>query len=479
MSIPGVNGDRTLYYAPLSSYLTSSTAPLSVALGNVLNSRLGNINLIRGLDWSSRIAHGQGYIFGNYRSNDHHETQSAQMSPLRTIDQVLRDNARFNTRGRDVALLGNDSRSYRRDSSGNIVNANAVASDLRGTYNYLFDGGRLPEGTGGTTTPVAHPRTASLNGVMEDYARVRNGRQISSTDRLSLDNAMDLLADIQRALPGTQQPSGGVCRHTNLAGTNADLYFMNEATMTLMANMITAAIMCDVTRIFMFNAWINENLHDRNPNEDFHQGHSHTPWSTVNGKVNWQHMAEVQHTYIRGFVAPLINGLASATDPSNGQTYLYNSLVHHTIECSQVHGLNSQPCLLAGNAGGALPSGYLLDYTDRSRPHRWVADSFSNNPSDPRFAHEYAGVPVNRIFNTILQSMGLTPSEYENSSLNTHFQNQTSGRWGAINNGIANMGGYGHWGPPTSGAGQDYFDRMPNFNLHHFKSVLPMPPRSA
>ncbi|UOF01372.1 DUF1552 domain-containing protein [Bdellovibrio reynosensis] len=364
---PG-NGDRDVYYAPLSSYLTSSTANLSRVFGNHLNSNINSINIIRGLDLSTRIAHGNGHIFGNFQANDNHEANSSQCSAIRTIDQVLRDSAKFNTSGKDVAVLGNDGRSWRRDSSGNIVRANLVANNLRGTYNYLFNNGSLPETTGTSQTTAAHPRAASMNGIMEDYTRVRNSRQISAGDRTALSNAMDLLSDIQRGLQGTTTQAGGTCSHrsmNNLSSTG--IYMMNEAQMTTFANMIVAAIMCDVTRIFMWNGWVNEDLFDTHPSEDFHQGHSHIPFSTVNGQLNWQYMGDVQRSFVRGFIAPLVNGLAGAVDPSNDQSYLYNSLVHFTLEASQVHSPNYQPCMLAGNAGGIIGLSFRLHGSHASK----------------------------------------------------------------------------------------------------------------
>lgn len=473
-------GDKTLYYAPLSSYLSSSTAQLSRVFGNVLNSNIGSVNIIRGLDLSTRIAHGQGHVFGNFRANDNHESNSSQCVAIRTIDQVLRDNTRFNSINRDVAVLGNDSRSFRRNSSGNIVNAPSVSNfNTRSAYNYLFNNGNLPESNGQPGTSTAHPRAASLNGVMEDYTRVRNSSQISAADRVSLDNALDLLADIHRDLQGTSTPATGSCQHRSISTSGSSHYDLNEPAMRTYANMIVAAIMCDVSRVFMWNGWIDESTYDRHPNEDFHQGHSHQPFSTVAGQINWEYMGDVQHTFARSFLAPLINGLASANDPSNGRSYLYNSLVHFTVECSQVHGPNYQPCLLAGNAGGSLTSGYLLDYTDRSIINPWSADGFNESSNDTRFSHEYVGVPMNRVFNTILQAMGLTPAEYEDSSINTHFQNVSNSRYGAVNNGVASLGGYGHWGPSTSSYGNIYTQRMAHYNLHHFRRVLPMPSSSA
>jgi hypothetical protein len=237
--------------------------------------------------------------------------------------------------------------------------------------------------------------------------------------------------------------------------------------------------MCDVSRVFLINTALDEGLYDVNPTEDFHQGHSHQPFATINGKLNATYMGEIQNDFVKNMLAPLMNGLAGATDPSNQRTYLYNSLIHYQLECGAAHGFNSHPCFLAGNAGGGMTSGYYLDYSDPSRPHTWVSDAFTTNVSAVEYANEFVGVPYNRAFNTIFQSLGLTPADYEDSSINTYFQGRTDSLYGAVNNNISNMGGYGHWGPATSNYGADYMRRLPLYNLHFYKNVLPMPATSV
>lgn len=476
---PG-NGDQTLRYAPLRSYLTSSTAPLSRVFGNQLNAHLDSINLIRGLDQSTRIAHGQGHILGNIRDTDLHEAMVEGLSRMRTIDQVLRDHPGFNDINKDVAVVGFPlSCSYRRGANGQISNVPVSAKSPLELYNYLFNSGRLPE-TSGNQVITPHNRYSQLNAVMEDYRRVKGGKQISASDRQVLDNALDKISDVLKTLGGTTVPAGS-CQHKNVASNSytQNRFWDHEPTMRSFADMITAGIMCDVTRIFVVNMYPNEAFYDKHPVEGFHNGHSHTPWDVVNGKVNHEYMAEIQNDFVRNLLSRFINNLAGSIDPVNGKTYLYNSLVHYTLESSQLHGMNSSPAFLAGNAGGRLNTGYYLDYTDRSRPHTWVADGFSTSTSSPQFAHEYVGIPYNRLFNTILQVMGLTPADYEDNSINTHFENRNDGRYGAINNGIVKMGGYGHWGPPTSTYTDRYMRRQALYNLHFFKNPLVLPANSA
>lgn len=466
--------DRTLRYAPLRSYLSSSTAPLSTVFGNYLNPHLNQINLFRGLDFSTYFAHAQGHMLGNTRATDTGVLWD-NVPHIRTIDQVLRDNATFNPINRDVAVLGNATRVSWRRSGSNISAVAPLAETAGDVYNYLFNSGNVPESGSGPTTP-AHPRYDALSGVMADYTRIRNGSQISSADRITLDSALDKISDLQRTL-ASSQPSTGSCRYKSIprAGNGVDFY-RSDLTLKAYADLITAAVMCDITRVFVVGLALNGyGAYDTSPTDDFHQGVSHRPFDITGGRPNWENLGRIQNDLVKNLLSPLLNGLAGATDPSNSRSYLYNSLVHYTIESSLVHSESSQPAFLAGNAGGDLTSGYYLDYTDRSRPYE--NQMFSLNPTDPQFSHTYAGVPYNRLFNTILQSMGLSPSDYEDSSINTYFQNRSDSRFGSINNGIARMGGYGYWGPFET----DPYNapRYPNYDLRYFKERLLMPSTSA
>lgn len=467
-------GDQTLRYAPLRSYLANSTAPLSTVFGNHLNQHLNQINLFRGLDFSSSLLHAQGHLLGNPRAYDGGLLWD-NVSHIRTIDQVLRSNTTFNPINRDVAVLGNAPRVSWRGSGSNIVAVPPLAESAGSIYNYLFNGGSVPESGGGSSS-TQHPRYDLLTGVMADYNRIKNGGQISGEERVSLDSALDSLSDLQRSLASSQVTTGA-CQYRSIprVGNGVD-FFRSDLTLKAYADLITAAVMCDITRIFVVGLRLNEyGAYDTSPSSDFHQGVSHEPFTVTAGRSNWENMARIQNDLVRNLISPLLNGLAGAVDPSNSQTYLYNSLVHYSVESSIQHSGASVPAFLAGNAGGNITSGYFMDYTNRSVTYE--DHGFSSNPSASNFSHNYPGVPYNRLFNTILQGMGLSPSDYEDASINTYFQNRTDSRFGAINNNIARMGGYGHWGPFQTDSWTAPL--YANYNLRYFKDRLLMPTTSA
>jgi hypothetical protein len=194
-------------------------------------------------------------------------------------------------------------------------------------------------------------------------------------------------------------------------------------------------------------------------------------------------MGEIWRQFVDAFVVPLVQELDSAVE-SNGKSILDNSLVHMTLECSTVHSDYSKPCLLIGGAGGALTTGHFIDYSRREAglfPKQ--GDTMSADPNDSKFGHIYHGTHYNRSLTTILQAMGLQSQDYENPGINTFFKGRTDSLIGGLNNGITNVGGYGHVGPAAGSGGwntQDLYNIVyGKQNLHFYKDALPFPPGSA
>jgi hypothetical protein len=206
----------------------------------------------------------------------------------------------------------------------------------------------------------------------------------------------------------------------------------------------------------------------------------------VAGKVNHEYLADIQAQLINNFLVPLLDGMAAATDAVNGKSLLYNSLVHFGMESGTVHSFSDIPTLLAGNAGGALTTGHMIDYSNRAifdGSFNLPAEGWSGDPADPNWVGYWHGLPINRLWNTVLQTMGLQRSEYERQDINTYFRNRTDGALGAQNNNVMEVGGYGHVGvanPPTESQWMMYgHHRYKDYNYHYFKDTLVMPPTSA
>lgn len=479
-------GHHDMHYELLRNYLSSSSQSLSRIFGNSLNPYINQISLLKGLDFMSRISHGNGYILGNLADNHGHDPESTRLRQIRTVDQVLRDNSRFNPANRDVTVCGTpyaDSMSFGYDSNGNIVKKGKIAEYPDQLYRILFNNGSYPETSGGTVGTPPHAKHDALSRTLESYRQVSNGPQISRDDRTLLENVMDLFSDILRSTSGNQQVVGQ-CSHSGLDTRNDGNALYSTLTLRNLANIISAAIMCDATRIVNFTA--RGAVGYSSIHADFHEQHSHRPFGdNGRGQVNHEFIGDVHHLMVRNFIAPLLGNLSGAIDPSNGQNYLYNSLVHYHTEAGQQHGWMCHPTMLAGNAGGNYNPGYYMDYQDRSRGSQEGSDRgghYDQNPNDPYYHNEYFGFHINRVFVTILQAMGLSPSEYEDNSLNQGFRNSRSSQLATFNHNISHIGGYGHIGVfpyvnPDSGptSARNYL----NYNFNLFKEPLPMPNQPA
>jgi len=253
-----------------------------------------------------------------------------------------------------------------------------------------------------------------------------------------------------------------------------------------MADLVVAAMMCDLNRVFHFSGYISDAYYNKS-SEEFHNGHSHQPLETVAGKINHEYMADIQGQFVKNFLAPLLDGMAAAIDPANGKSILYNSLVHFSIEHGTVHSFSDVPTLLAGNAGGALTSGHMIDYTNKAifdgEFNIPAEGGWSGDPSSPNWIGFAHGLPVNRVLVTALQAMGLQRADYERTDINQWYANLTSGAIGTQNNGITSVGGYGLVGLPDPKANSQWemygHHRYHDYNLHYFKDPLPLPPASA
>ena len=479
-----VAGHASVRHQPLRELLGSNPR-LSTILGSGLNAHLGSLNLFKGLDVVPYFGHGWGHNLGN-TAGVVSNTVLSSMAQMATIDQALGRNSRINPKASEPFLFTNidsASVSYGPDGSGRIVRKASVANSAAAIYNTLFRGGSVPE-TGQSSS--ANPRRDVLSRVLEDYSRVRTSKQISTLDKIVLDNAFDKLSEVQRNIAQETQLVNG-CSYKSLprpaGGTTP---YASATAMKNMADLIVAAMQCDVNRVFLFSGWIDETYYNKS-SSDFHGSHTHEPLGTVAGKLNWQYMGEIQAGLVNNFLVPLLNGMSAAIDAENGQSILYNSLVHLSMEHSTVHSSADIPSLLAGNAGGALTSGNMIDYSDRAAT---AADNYdlpneggwSLTPSHANYIGCYYGIPYNRLLVTILQAMGLSPGDYERSDLNTYYRNRTDGALGTHNNNIASVGGYGAIGavnPQEESWMMWGHKRYNRFNYHYYKDKLPMPPSST
>jgi hypothetical protein len=100
----------------------------------------------------------------------------------------------------------------------------------------------------------------------------------------------------------------------------------------------------------------------------------------------------------------------------DGQTFLDNSICYFGSELSIDHYVQTMPAIIAGSAGGALTTGYYVDYTQM--------DNDYVNPGVMPWGLLIPGIPHNRLMVTILQAMGLEPADYERDGLAGYGHNE-------------------------------------------------------
>lgn len=474
---PG-NGHHDVRWQPLTDFVPNSSTPLSIVAGTAFNPYLSSMNLMRSLNHTVRYGHGGAFVLGGIPGDAGILAERGILPTIETADVVLNKNRAFNPAGLPLIFCGNsgfgpDAYSYSANG-GAAANNTCLGDDLLAIYNRLFSNGTLPENGAGT---IRHPRYDILTRVQEDYTRVRNSRRISAVDRQTLDNALDQFRDTQMSLTRVATSS---CSHRSLSRQGT---FWQAASMptigAAMADLIVASIMCDSARVFTIGAPQLQGTH--NGQIDQHEEVSHVPFSQVGGRNSWELSAERKNAIVRNFVAPLLNRLSAATDPSNGRSYLYNSLVYFTAESGIAHGYGSHPVMLFGNAGGSVSSGNYIDYANRARGAFAGADGFTDTVGAPDFSSNWWGVHYNRLLVTILQAMGLSPADYENHSLNQQLYGRTD--LGAGNQNLQNIGGFGFAlpqdisGQMTNSWGFNTYIRpgLENQDLRMFSRPLPLP----
>lgn len=471
---PGLTyqGDEAhqFHYAPLSSYINSSSDHLSPIFRDSLNSYLNDMNILNGLDSPIYAGHNMSQVLGNpigQMSNSPLTSNVYNLYGNETIDQLIARDPDLNPNGGPPMILGTVGGStqgpcsFVRDFNGSLVGKTPVGYNPQNIYDSMFFYGNLAEsGSSGNSA-----RSGLLGAVIEDFRRIRNSRAIASLDRQILDDIADLYADLDRSMNASSTPN---CSHSSLDTSNDGPNLDGNLTHQNFTRMILAALQCDTTRSVVYQVRLT-------PDDfggSYHQQVSHTPYDTHGGVYGMDRIANEYHKFISGTVRPLLDLLSATTDPSNGESYLNNSVVLVSTENSVVHSHDSIPTLLIGGLNGKMQTGNYIDYRDLTK------DPFSNvDPNDPTFNHLYPGMMHNRLLVTLAEKFEMT--NYENSSGMAHLLNVTDGSYGVQNNGITSIGGYGVVAPPIntfsgSWGRSRYTSKLSNYDLSRSGFALPL-----
>lgn len=408
---------RTVRRGNLALATSGSTAQLSPVLAGsstLLTAKLAaKMNILRGLDTSFYIGHHTGGHLGNYARNDGNGSDGVTMQSYSTptIDQLMAWSPSFygslsSNLMRTMVVGSRISYNWSNPQSrSGAIQEIAGTTDALALFNKIF-----VAPTGPAAPDPNAPLRPIADRVLADYNRLRNSNtRLSANDRTRLDDHVQRISELQRRLQAL--PAGAQCGNVHKLTTdtnsirNQSSYQITPSLMMQVYqafnDVIVAAFMCDSSRIAVAN--IDEDFSSYVG--DWHQDVAHhavDPDGAKQGVISAAHQAT-----FAGVFLDLCNKLD--VDDGSGATYLDSALVMWSHESGEVtHAGQGMPVITAGSAGGFFKTGNYCDY----RNPALVIDSGGDPGSKMT-----AGLLRQQLLGTILQSMGLGKSEYEQNGL--------------------------------------------------------------
>jgi len=394
------------------SYVLSSSA-LTQAVAD-------KMFLVNGCDIPFYIGHHSGGHLGNYNRNDLDGGAVVQMANRVTIDQVMRHSPNFYEPGANItrpsihlAQNGNPdygtSWGYVNPATKTGVQGMATEMNSLALFNDIF--------TGGEPTPGPQ-KVPVVDRVYAQYSQLTSGafgpaNRLSSADRTKLEGYMSHLSQLESKL--TAVPSAS-CGDIPTPTANVDWYDQftcipeqAASDYELWNDVIVAAFMCDTSRIVTVNAVETWDLASCN-GDAWHQDIAHECGNHPDtiGKV----MADAVRFFFDRVYMDLVTKL-DAVPTGDGTTLLDDSLVWWSQESGMfTHESVGMPIVAAGGAGGVFTTGRYYDYRNRDNTMfvEQVPDMQVQNLMRP-------GLLYNQWLGTVLQGMGVPPSEWEQGSV--------------------------------------------------------------
>ncbi len=312
----------------------------------------------------------------------------------RSIDVLMSQSPNvYNTLSRfDAIRIGNNfdgtgkGCSWDRDASGTGIRLNQLASDNATVFNSIF---------GGTnSTPAGQAElsqhTLIIDKVAERYQAFKKLSRLSSADKARVDQHIAGVTDLEKRLmlQGNCSAPPGL---TNAGPVAAELIWRNNV------DALVSAMSCDMTRVGVLS------IADYQFGVDQNYGIAHAVSHDREGNPASAALSAQYSSFKADQILHLLDKLNSTIE-SDGSTMLDNTLVLWTAELTNgnFHVSSSLPVATFGGAGGAIHNGYLMDF--RLRPHfQYLAGRSDFAP---------LGQSYNRLLITIMQAMGMQPSEY-------------------------------------------------------------------
>ncbi|HSN99317.1 MAG TPA: DUF1552 domain-containing protein [Candidatus Nanopelagicales bacterium] len=360
------------------------------------------MNVLRGLDVTFYLAHHRGGHLGNYGDNDGNgsDGQLVQSDRRPTIDQVLAFSQSFygdlSTIKERSLVVGSGGMSHGYSNPGmqtGDVQSITPENDSLALFNRIF-------------VPPADPaeqRPLIVDRVLDDYKRLRNtNRRLSESDRRRLDDHIDRVSELERKL-NIQVSCGDVMPPTSSSTDEWGSSFgvdpeAQRRFWQLMNDVIAVAFACNTCRVVTMN--IGDTFSDYVG--DWHQDVAHQA-NVDAGRHDI--LAQAHQRFFEDVFLDLVTKLDAVQDPSGGSV-LDHSLVQWSQESGCVTHDPIEMCVVtAGSADGFFTTGNYCDYRNLEKPAAVAAGS--------NLVNSHIGLVYNQWLGNVLQSMGLSPAEYE------------------------------------------------------------------
>lgn len=365
------------------------------------NLRTNNLmTLIRGLDFQAGTGHGNYGGMGGCEGS------------CPTFDTVLEDSPSLYPSSTPSSVT----KAIRIDFGGSS-SIRKVGSTYQGVIPYGFDRnnyfnavkyytlpvmyadvfGALTNGTAVASDMTNQFKTNILNRVYQSFASFKSSRKISSRDLAYLDQHMGFLADLQRTL-SVNSPAPA-CSKPNAPISTVDPLIH----IPFYIDLLSVAFKCGLTNVGVvgFEAQDPRWLPGLNLPEGYdvhgamHGGNSPADWVIKRNA----HSSYDKYNYNES-AGRFLNNL-NQFEGNSGRTYIENMITAmlprfgmEPADGGSGHGGYDSQAMLLGSMGGRLRSGRYLVYPD---------------PNDKR-------MPMNAVFVTLLELMGIPASEYSRYS---------------------------------------------------------------
>jgi len=389
---PTVLADKQ--FAPDVFYksLSEIQGPISEVFGTEFDPFRAKMNIYRGLDIPGSVGHSAAnmlcgaarQVFGDSNPID-------PVGTSRSIDVVLAKSKNFYSsvpqfsalRGQEPTY--NYSQSFDKDANNQTIRIPYDTTPIS-TFQQVF-GNRILDPNVAAQFKAKKLKIGDI--LLGNYKSLMSNRRISSGDKITLDNFVTQLQDLNTRI--NSSPDILACSKPTLRTLSSPyLDLMTEQDqINMFSNYIDtmiAAMACDLTRISIISVRIRGHDH----------GLSHADPNDRGNQLKYLANTKKLSAIFTEFATKM-----NAYKEVDGTSMLDNSILFWGSEdaVGGPHTCMSMPAVTLGSAGGQIKTGYYTDY--RTRP-------FVPHPDQP----SGMGRSYTQLLITIMRSLGLQASDY-------------------------------------------------------------------